>query len=162
MCSLSLDYACGPPVDAPFALVPAVVNTYGGWHPAFVRWWRGAVRAAAERGGPHAAQAGMLWRTVGFLSVTLQRQNFRVLAGCAPTLEQQVTGRLGWPLSEQPEFWRAAPESALAGATDEFDFPTEGGAGASDGEDTGTALSQGGGGPSAGCGDPALRRLAGS
>ena len=47
----------------------------------------------------------MLWRSVGFLSVTLQRQNFQVLAGCAPTLEEEVVGRLGRPLSEVPEFW---------------------------------------------------------
>ena len=66
----------------------------------------------------------MIWRTVGFLAVTLQRQNFQVLAGCAPTLESQVHGRLGWPLSETPEFWRAAPESALAWAAAEFELPS--------------------------------------
>ena len=65
----------------------------------------------------------MLWRTVGHLSVTLQRQNFQVLAGCAPSLSGRVEGLLGRPLSEAPEFWRAAPEAALAWGADEFDFP---------------------------------------
>ena len=32
-------------------------------------------------------------------------------------------GRLGSPLSEEPEFWRAAPESALEWGADEFDLP---------------------------------------
>ena len=96
-----------------FDLIPAVVSSYGGWHPEFAQWWRGAVRAAAERTGPTASPQGMLWRTVGFLSVTLQRQNFQVLAGCAPSLAEQVEGRLGRPLSEAPEFWRAVPKEAI-------------------------------------------------
>ena len=66
---------------------------------------------------------GMLWRTVGFLSVTLQRQNFQVLAGCAPSLAEQVDGRLGRPLSEAPEFWRAAPEAAVQWAGGQFGYP---------------------------------------
>ena len=98
-----------------FDLVPAEVSSYGGWHPEFAQWWRGAVRAAAERTGPTASPQGMLWRTAGFLSVTLQRQNFQVLAGCAPSLAEQVDGRLGRPLSEEPEFWRAAPEERFCG-----------------------------------------------
>ena len=53
----------------------------------------------------------------------LQRQQFQVLAGCAPTLEHQVQGRLGRPLLEVPEFWRAAPEEALLWGSDEFGFP---------------------------------------
>ena len=65
----------------------------------------------------------MLWRTVGFLSVTLQRQNFQVLAACAPVITHEVEGRLGRPLSEDPEFWRAAPEGALQWSAEEFDFP---------------------------------------
>ena len=100
-----------------------MASSYGGWHPEFVRWWRGATRAAAEREGPSASQTGMLWRTVGFLSVTLQRQTFRVLAGCAPGLSDQVEGHLGRPLSEDPEFWRAAPEAALDWGSEEFGFP---------------------------------------
>ena len=63
------------------------------------------------------------WRSVGFLSVTLQRQNFQVLAGCAPLLEEEVQGRLGRPLSEVPEFWRAAPEAAVLLGGDEFEYP---------------------------------------
>ena len=120
---LTRHYAGGPPPDAPFQLIPAVVSSYGGWHPDFAHWWRGAVRAAAERAGPSASAQGMLWRTVGFLSVTLQRQNFQVLAGCAPTLEHQVQGRLGRPLSEVPEFWRAAPEAAVLWGAEEFGYP---------------------------------------
>ena len=65
----------------------------------------------------------MLWRTVGFLSVTLQRQNFQVLAGCAPSLGLQVQGQLGRPLSEVPEFWRAAPEAAVLWGGEEFGYP---------------------------------------
>ena len=112
-----------PTPQRPFRPGPAVVSSYGGWHPEFAQWWRGAVRAAAERSGPTASQQGMLWRTVGFLSVTLQRQNFQVLAGCAPSLAEQVEGRLGRPLSEAPEFWRAAPEEALLWGRDELGFP---------------------------------------
>ena len=89
----------------------------------------------------------MIWRTVGFLAVTLQRQNFQVLAGCAPTLESQVHGRLGWPLSETPEFWRAAPEGALAWAAAEFELPsTRRGGREEDGDGETPALSQGGAG----------------
>ena len=76
----------------------------------------------AERAGPTASPQSMLWRSVGFLSVTLQRQNFQVLAGCAPMLEEQVQGQLGRPLSEAPEFWRAAPEAAVLWGGEEFGY----------------------------------------
>ena len=80
------------------------------------------MRAAAERAGSTSASAqGMLGRTVGFLSVTLQRQNCQVLAGCSPLLGEEVQGRLGRPLSEVPGFWRAAPAAAVIwGGLDEF------------------------------------------
>ena len=66
----------------------------------------------------------MLWRTVGFLSVTLQRQQFQVLAGSAPTtLGEEEAGRLGNPLSEVPEFWRAAPDAAVDWGAEELDLP---------------------------------------
>lgn len=120
---LDRHYAGGPPPDAAYQLIPAVVCSYGGWHPEFAQWWRGAVRTAAERAGPTASPQGRLWRSVGFLSVTLQRQNFQVLTGCAPTLEHQVQGRLGRPLSEVPEFWRAAPEAAVLWGGEEFEYP---------------------------------------
>ena len=45
------------------------------------------------------------------------------MAGCAPTLEQQVQGRWGRPLSEVPEFWRAAPEAAVLWGAEEFGYP---------------------------------------
>ena len=78
---------------------------------------------AAETAGPSASPTGMLWRTVGFLSVTLQRQTFQVLAACVPTMADEVEGRLGRPLSELPEFWRAAAEVALQWSAEEFGFP---------------------------------------
>ena len=62
---------------------------------------------------------------MGFLSVILQRQTFQVLVGCAPDLAAQVVGRLGRPLSEDPEFWRATPEAALQWGADEFEFPPQ-------------------------------------
>ena len=80
------------------------------------------MRTAAETAGPTSPQTGMLWRTVGFLSVHLQRENFQVLVGCAPTLAAQVEGRLGRPLSATPEFWRAAPEAAVLRG-EEFGYP---------------------------------------
>ena len=67
----------------------------------------------------------MLWRSVGFLAVTLQRQTFQVLAACAPALQHEVEGRLGRPLSEAPEFWRAAPEAALQWSAEDFGFPDQ-------------------------------------
>ena len=79
----------------------------------------------AERAGASASHTGILWRTVGFLSVALQRQNFQVLAACAPSLSTEVEGILGRPLSEDPEFWRAAPEAALLWSAEEFGFPEQ-------------------------------------
>ena len=81
------------------------------------------MRNAAERSGSFANQSALLWRTVGFLSVTLQRQQFQVLAGGAPTLGAEVAGRLGNPLSETPEFWCAVLEAAVDWSTDELDLP---------------------------------------
>ena len=120
---LRTDYQGGPPPRAAYDLTPAAASTYGGWHPAFAQWWRGAVRMVAELAGPSASQTGMLWRTVGFLSVLLQRLNFQTLAACAPALQHALQGRLGRPLSEDPEFWRAAPEAALQWSAEEFGFP---------------------------------------
>merc|ERR1711924_75446 len=85
-------------------------------------WWK-AVRAAAEPSGPTANQSAMFWRKVGFLSVLLQWQNFQVLIGCIPRSAELLEGRLGRPLSEDPEFSRAALESALEWGADEFDLP---------------------------------------
>ena len=72
-----------------------------------------------------AQATSMPWRTLGFLSATLQRQNFLVLSGCAPTLADRVTGQLSRPLSETPEFWRAAPDAAVQWGAEEFGFPPE-------------------------------------
>ena len=46
-----------------------------------------------------------------------------MLIGCIPNSAELREGRLGNPLSEDPEFWRAAPESALEWGADEFDLP---------------------------------------
>jgi len=140
---LDTDYAGGPPADAPFALIPAAVSSYGAWHPEFARWWRAAVRAAAERAGPSASQPGLLWRSVGLLAVTLQRQTYQVLAGCAPARAAQEAGRLGRPLSEVPEYWRAAPEAALDWGAAEFDLPPPRRAEAREGADDLGASSRG-------------------
>ena len=120
---LARDYRGGPARTAPFHLIPAVASSYGTWHPEFGRWWRRAVRDSAERSGSFSSAAGMLWRTVGFLAVALQRHTFGVLAGWIPDLAGQVEGRLGRPLSEAPEFWRAAPQSAVDWGVEEFDLP---------------------------------------
>ena len=39
-------------------------------------------------------------------------------AGC-----DEVAGQLGNPLSEAPEFWRAAPEAAVDWSAEELDLP---------------------------------------
>ena len=57
----------------------------------------------------------MLWRTVGFLSVTLQRQNFLFLSGCVPSLADRVTG-----IRES-----AALDAAMQAGVEEFGFPPE-------------------------------------
>ena len=67
----------------------------------------------AELAGPFASQMVMLWRTVGVLSVRLQRLNFQVFIACALALTHAVEGRLGRPLPEVLEFWQATPEAAL-------------------------------------------------
>ena len=43
----SREFLDGKPILDPFTLIPAVMSSYGGWHPEFAEWWRGAVRAAA-------------------------------------------------------------------------------------------------------------------
>ena len=57
---LDRDSHGGSPRQAAYDLIPAIVNSYGGWHPAFAQWWRGAVRMAAEHPGPTASQTGMV------------------------------------------------------------------------------------------------------
>ena len=94
----------------------------------------------AERAGASASQTAILWRSIGFLLVTLQRQNSQVLAARAPSLSADVEGILGRPLSEDPEFWRAAPEAALLWSAEEFSFPEQrhgGAASVTAGEDHG-------------------------
>ena len=53
----------------------------------------------------------MLWRVGCTLSVALQRAVFRGLAIGMPEIAEGA-GRLGNPLSEEPEYWRAAPDFA--------------------------------------------------
>ena len=80
---------------------------------------------AAESSGAMAMAISMLWRTVGFLSVTLEWQNFLVLSGGVPVVADRVTGRLGRPRPEIPEFWRAALDAAVQWGAEEFGFPPE-------------------------------------
>ena len=79
----------------------------------------------AELAGPSTSQTRMLWRTVGFLAVRLQRQNFLTLAPCAPALIHAFERRLGRPLSEDPGFWRAVPKAAMQWSAEEFGFPDQ-------------------------------------
>ena len=79
------------------------------------------MRTAAERTGAQADPQAMLWQTLAVPSVTLQREQFQVLAGYAPTSADEVAGRLGNPLSETPEFWRAAPEAAVDWSAEELE-----------------------------------------
>ena len=94
----------------------------------------GPRRSRTERPDGFAPH-GMLWRTVGFLSGTLQRRHFQVLAGDASSLAEHVEGRLGRPLSEAPEFWHAAPEEAILWASDELGYPPSPRGGLPDGGD---------------------------
>lgn len=48
-----------------------------------VQWWRGAVRAGGSRARGSLVSPALAAHRVGFLSFTLQRQDFPVLAGCA-------------------------------------------------------------------------------
>ena len=40
-------------------------------------------------------------------------------------MSDRSEGRLGRPLSETPEYWRAAPEVALHWSAEEFGFPDQ-------------------------------------
>ena len=106
-----------------------MVRTHGGWDPDFAQWCRRAVNAAAGRSGPTTNQSAMFWCTIGFLSVILKGQTFRVLAARAPRVAEQEEGLLGRPLSEDPDFWWAPPESALGGGAKKFDMSRGGGSG---------------------------------
>ena len=112
---LAGDYGGGPPAAAPYSLLPVVVSTYGAWHPEFVRWVRRLLRDRASASAANEAEAngllgGMLWRVGASLSVAAQRAVFGGLAACMPEL-RAGGGQLGRPLSEEPEFWRAAPDA---------------------------------------------------
>ena len=81
---------------------------------------------ADEEVSPNACSNGSKaqpWIATLVSSVTLQRHQFQVLAGCAPTSADAEAGRLGHLLSEVPEFWRAAPEAAVEWGAAEFDLP---------------------------------------
>ena len=55
----------------------------------------------------------------------LATAEFLTLAACAPALTHALEGRLGRPLSEDPEFWRAASDVALQWSAEEFGFPDQ-------------------------------------
>ena len=109
------DYAGGPPADAPYELVPAAVSTFGAWHPDFLAWLRRYLRDRAAALAHDDAEANvlmgnMLWRVGASLSVAAARAVFAGLALCVPAL-RTGEGRLGRPLSEEPEYWRASPDA---------------------------------------------------
>ena len=57
------------------------------------------------------------------LSVAVQRAVFRGLALCIPELSEGG-GRLGRPLSEEPEYWRSTPDVACVDwVADELGLP---------------------------------------
>ena len=112
---LATDDGGGPPVDAPYTLLPAMVSTYGAWHPAFVDWVRRLLRDRAAANSRNDSEAngllgGMIWRVAALLSVGAQRAIFHGLSRCIPAL-QEGAGQLGRALSEEPEFWRAVPDA---------------------------------------------------
>ena len=61
--------------------------------------------------------SGLLFRVAASLAIAVQRGNFDVLAAAAPALSSS-SGRLGAPLGEEPEVWRAAPAAAVVVADD--------------------------------------------
>ena len=112
---LAGDYGDGPPAATSYSLLLVVVSTYGAWHPEFVRWVRRLLRDRASASAANEAEAngllgGMLWWVGASLSVAAQRAVFGALAACMPEL-RAGGGQLGQPLSEEPEFWRAAPDA---------------------------------------------------
>ena len=70
--------------------------------------------------GPTAAAKSALWRFACSVSVALQRGNFAMLAPTFASGPDSLaeSGRLGNPLSEEPELWRCAPSTALSWASD--------------------------------------------
>ena len=115
---LARDYGGGVPPDASFLLVPAVVSSFGAWHPDFLLWLRRLLRDRAAASAHDDMEANvflgsMLWRVGASLSVAVQRARqravFQGIARCVPELWTGA-GRLGNPLSEPPELWRATPD----------------------------------------------------
>jgi len=125
---LDRHYAGGPPGDAPYDLVPAAVSSFGAWHPGFVRWVRRLLRDRAAAAASDELEArglfgGMLWRFAATVSVGAQRAIFQGIARCLPALLAGA-GQLGRPLSEEPEFWRAAPDAECVDwVADELGLP---------------------------------------
>ena len=79
----------------------------------------GAIRGLGEPQRDALAHRGLPLRHAAAATVP----GLGLLAGCAPTLADEVAGRLGNPLSEVPEFRRAAPEAAVDCGADEFVLP---------------------------------------
>ena len=112
----------GVQAGAPFELIPAVVSSFGAWHPDFVSWSKRLIAQVVDAGPASGVGRATdsckaaLWRFACSLSVALQRGNFAMmLPSFGSALEPGAAlDRLGNPLSEEPEFWRCAPFSALS------------------------------------------------
>ena len=109
----------------PFELIPAVASSFGAWHPDLLTWVKRLIGQIVDSGpvsaigSPGAAKAA-LWRFACSLSITLQRGNFAMLAPTFGTEldAETLSDRLANPLSEEPEFWRCGPYSALSWTTE--------------------------------------------
>ena len=70
-----------------------------------------AAATAADDVEANGLFGSMLWRVAATFSVGVQRAIFRGIARCLPVLREGA-GQLGRALSEEPEFWRAAPDGS--------------------------------------------------
>ena len=96
------------------------------WHPDFVSWSKRLIAQVVDAGSASGVGSAAnsckaaLWRFACSLSVALQRGNFAMmLPSFGSALEPGAAlDRLGNPLSEEPQFWRCAPFSALSWVTE--------------------------------------------
>ena len=77
------------------------------------------VSSADVSGGAAAVASSVLLRSVGALSVAVQRANYHLLAA-ASSGSCDDSGLLGRPLGEEVEFWRAVPGAAVLWASSEL------------------------------------------
>ena len=91
-------------------LIPAVVNTYGAWHPSSIAWAQHQIQAYVDgKNIPGLGERQMRTVTARFvshLSVTVQRAVAGVPHSTLPQEMHPDEGTLSHPLSEEPEVWR--------------------------------------------------------